>query len=516
MFSVRTILLLTVAMQCPGIHPPALLLAQQPVIQEETQVPLSLQKPKLQVSIQFEDSVINPDLQKSLPKQVLEILQLTRGTCSQLEVTTSPDDLTDSIPAPTDVAALGNCQIRFLVGLNDGVWTVDSSTRIELEDSWQQGERETVRETELLARKIALQATLASSALLLINSVDDSSLSATLLAGEYGISDSSLPLLDAGDLMAVVMLYYDRNGNLMQRQKLPYTYLQVESRDRSQVVCQLASAFRSPIPRSRRRVEVVALRLESKYSQTQVHVEKRGHSLRDAELTRVYVSPWHVEKKPEEASFVPSATLYTDRTGHLQLETTKLQEVLGTKFVKLEVMSENVVVARVPYFLGSQPGLSLQVPDDSARVAARIQFEQVKTELLRVTAKRAVLVAALKKLIEEPREIPAEPFFEQIAALPARQDFQEQTNLIRIVAETELMTLGNRVAARQVKDMQSEVDTLINRFLDDEQVVELKVALNYVDPVAEIPASTSIPQPGTTSEPLPRNPRPKVVIPQFK
>ncbi len=476
--------------------------------------PIPLVRPQVDILLYAIPSALENHDQATLSQEVKRHVANTWGesldwrfqTLSQTSWPVIPE-VRIPLKSVTSPETMGGTMIDLQVGYDSGGWNIHSRRWLALTNTWTTGVSRTVRSPELLPMQLALTIVDNYSAVVHIESVEVDTVSGSLIAGEYSVSDSSLPLLRQGDFLEVLLLYYDRDGQLITRQKLAWTYLQVQERNRGRVICEIQSAFRSPISRSRRRVEVMAYRVQPQAAETSLQLSTRGAYLRDFSLGRVYLTNWQSSAELADGAEMPTRLQVADRNGVLILNTTSLTEELGSPFLKLEVMSEEVVVARVPYLLGTQRELTLTVPDDSARVAASIRFEQLKTELLRVTAKRATLLAALRQLVDNPREIDPQPFFEQIEELPNREQFLQQSNLIRVSAETDLLALGNRVAANQVRKMAEASQALINRFLDEEPLTELKLALNYADPNA-VQATPENPQPAA-------KPRKGVVIPQF-
>ena len=114
------------------------------------------------------------------------------------------------------------------------------------------------------------------------------------------------------------------------------------------------------------------------------------------------------------------------------------------------------------------------VPDDSARVRAGLQLEQLKTQLLRAAAKRATLLAALRRLAENPSEIDPQPLFVELTRITDREAFFREITRIRVTATDDLLRLGNRTAARQVEKMCEETRQMVERHLDNDSVEELR------------------------------------------
>lgn len=163
---------------------------------------------------------------------------------------------------------------------------------------------------------------------------------------------------------------------------------------------------------------------------------------------------------------------------------------MGPGLIKIEVMSAESVVARVPWLPGSMSELEITVPDDSARLEARLQLKQLETELLRVTAKRATLIAALKQLANNPREIDPTLLFKEIKKLPPRKYFLKKITLIRVTATDILNRKKNRTASRDVRKLCEKTEAIVEKHLSNEPINELKLRLGYEEGKAESKSSS--------------------------
>ncbi len=374
-------------------------------------------------------------------------------------------------------------------------WQIRVRAWFALTDQWIEIPVQTLKNPEAIPRNLARIVSQLIPSVLKVERIEQGRIAGTLAGGEFSTPDDSVNLLRQGEFLGVVMLYFDRERQLKARQILPWTYLKVTGRNRALITCQTISAFRNPIPKSRRRVEVLAYRIHPLYAQTAVRVMVRDAPPRPFRLTRVFLSKWEsapvdeknsaknsAKNKEKQSSKVPPVAhleLTTTREGLLFLSRKELEKKFGSGLIKLEVMSDQAVVARVPWLPGSTAELEITVPDDSARIDARLRLEQIETELLRVTAKRATLIAALKQLADNPREIDPSFLFEEIKKLPSRKYFLKQIRLTQVTATDQLIQKGNRTAARDVRKMCEKTEAVVERHLDEEPIDELKLRLGY-------------------------------------
>ncbi|MBL4883200.1 MAG: hypothetical protein JKY95_01520 [Planctomycetaceae bacterium] len=395
--------------------------------------------------------------------------------------------------APNSLSGFNSTQVELYLTYDGRQWEIRSRSWLALTDQWSESPPQKLSNPQAIVRYLADTVALQFRPVIQIGAVELRTIEGDFIGGEFLTPDDSARRLHSGDVLGVVMLYFNRNRKLQARQLLPWTYLEVTDRNRAQISCKIISAFRSPIPRSRRRVEVMAYRINSLYPTTDARVMIRDKPNQPYRLTQVYLSSWSrpaspvkenktdakpdSKEQPEKKQPVPSIVLTTSREGTLLLSQKQIEQKLGPGLVKIEVMSSDAVVASVPWLPGSTAELELTVPNDFARIEAHLRLEQIKTELLRVTAKRATLIAALKQLANNPREIDPKPLFQEIEDLPSQDYFHNEVALVRIPATAQLIQKGNRTAARDVKKLCEQTEAIIQRHLNDEPIEELKLRL---------------------------------------
>jgi len=379
---------------------------------------------------------------------------------------------------------LADTEIELQLRHVDGVYLITSRYWLRLTDSWADGPTFEIQNESLVPRYLARAATSLQQPLLHIQDVDADRCSGVVAGGERIAPESpSGTGLITGDLLQPLLIYTNRNGELVRRQSIPWTYLQVQNLRRGQATADIASAFRAPLPAARRRVEIFAVRVPSFTDTTSLLVRRRGQTERPYPLAQVYISPWNStpadsDETTDAEQPPPSFNLTCNRNGRVELETADLLAALGTSLVKIEVLSGDSVVARVPWAVGSSSELELSVPDDTARLTAIESLDQVETDLLRVAAKRATLLAALRQLADQARDVDASPLWTELVSLPGSDQFARRITLIRVSAVEALTKLGNRTAARQVEKACETTSLLVNKHLANGDLEELKQRLN--------------------------------------
>lgn len=451
---------------------------------------IGLNAPRVEISLDLRNSGADPTRQQQWTEELQRLLLNSWGEAVPFTLkreTGQPDSA--STPEQTDPAVFRQ-QMELRVSWQaSGEWEISGQNHEPRSELKQELPPRRLHNVSLLARYLAEGATLLYFPLVQIEDVDEGLVRGTLAGGEFMPGDPALALLQSGDVLRVLLLYYDREGSLLARQTLDWTYLRVLERERSHVAAEVISAFRNPLPRTRRRVDILAWRPTPMLPATQFQIVTGQQPQRPLPLTQVWLSPWDTPQSPapettettdEESEenepttrSVPVQEQYTDRNGWLRLGRDQLVEHFGPGLIKLEIMSDQAVVARLPWLPGSEDLVRIQVPDDSARVQAGFQLEQVRTRLLRTAAKRATLIAAIRQLAEAERVEETGRLFEELRKLPGKEAFFRNITQIRVLAVEALQKLGNRTAARQVGIMCEEMRELVIKHLSDEPLDDL-------------------------------------------
>ncbi len=468
---------------------------------EEVPVPLELSPATVFLVLNINPHVVDSEMRLQLSNEVRRRLQNAFGQSIDLKLSIdhkrydAPVIAPDVSPSPNRLVELNQSVIELFLDNDGEQWQIRAKSWLSLTDQWIESPPRILKNPQAIALYMAKTVSRLVPCVVRIKEVELQSVTGLLAGGEFITPDDSASLLKQGDILGVVMLYFNRERKLQARQVLPWTYLEVTRRERADVACRTISAFRNPIPRSRRRVEVMAYRIKPLYENTKARVMIRDNPNHPFRLTKVFLSPWEAAQvssgEVSEKRTIPHAMLTTTRSGTLQLSRKEIEKKLGAGLIKIEVMSDEAVVARVPWLTGSTAELEITVPDDSARIEARLRLRQLETELLRVTAKRATIIAALKQLADNPRELDPTMLFKEIKKLPSRKYFQKQITLIRVAATEELNRKRNRTAARDVRKLCEKTESIVNRHLSDEPIDELKLRLGYEEKKEDSKAASS-------------------------
>lgn len=289
-------------------------------------------------------------------------------------------------------------------------------------------------------------------------------------AGEFPPGDDALMQFKEGDFLVPYLRYLDRNRNVRQLQQIPWSYLQVEEIDRSRVRVSLHSAFRMPLPTSRRRVEVMALRIRPHLESTQVKIYPRGNPRNPLVGYRCEV----LDRLPDEEDPVNDRVkLYTDRNGIVTIPADR-----DFPLMHLFVLSGQSVLAKVPIIPGNLPYLEIEVPDDRARLNVEGEVALLQGELVDIVATREVLMARTRSAADKNRWEEVDAFLSDLDQLPKQADFQRRIDTLRVQAVYAAQQARDRVAENRIKQLCSGISESAEKHLDDFRITDFRREMN--------------------------------------
>ena len=293
-------------------------------------------------------------------------------------------------------------------------------------------------------------------------------------AGEYPPRDLSVEQFRVGDYLTPYLRYLDRQRVVQRIQSIPWTYLRVEEITRSRIRVSVVSAFKNPIASSRRRVEVMAMRIRPHLSQTEVRVYPRGKRLNPLVGFRCEVMDrLPTEDDPVEDRF----KLETDRRGIVTVPVRPM-DPLQYLFVHSGVS----VLARVPFIPGDQPFLEVEVPDDSARLHVEGEVSLLQGELIDIVATREVLMARTRGASTKENWKDVDRFLQQLSELPTLQDFENRIETLRVQAVYSAQLARDRIAELRIRRLCRGITDSAEKHLDPFRIAEFRREMNSLKP----------------------------------
>lgn len=289
-------------------------------------------------------------------------------------------------------------------------------------------------------------------------------------AGEFPPGDEGLTQFQPGDFLVPYLRYMDRNRNVRQLQQIPWTYLQVEEIDRSRIRVSLQSAFRMPLPTSRRRVEVMAMRIRPHLSSTDVKIYPRGNPRNPLVGYRCEV----LDRLPDAEDPVNDRLkLYTDRNGIVRVPADR-----DFPLMHLYVQSGATLLARVPIIPGNLPYLEIEVPDDRARLNVEGEVSLLQGELIDIVATREVLMARARSAADKGRWEDVDTFLSDLEQLPKLNQFLDRIDTLRVSAVVAAQQARDRVAENRIKQLCGGVTDSAKKHLDDFRINDFRREMN--------------------------------------
>lgn len=286
-------------------------------------------------------------------------------------------------------------------------------------------------------------------------------------AGRHSPADSSAAQIRPGDVIQPFFRYLDEKLVVRSIQALPWTYLIADSVDGGRVKCSLVSGLRSPLSSSRRRsVDVVALRVRPHFDSTRLKlVPRRNRSKPLIGYSVEAVAKRFANDKPkgEPLKWV------TDRRGAVDIPT-----MTDGPLVWLYIRSGESLLSRVPFVPGIDQTVTIELPDDSIRLAVEGDTELLMIRLVDTVARRAVLIARARILAREGDWKHVDEQVVKIDNLPIIKDFESELILIRVPALEAAARNKDRSAEANVNRICTRVSGLIKRYLDQAPVRTLK------------------------------------------
>lgn len=268
--------------------------------------------------------------------------------------------------------------------------------------------------------------------------------------------------LHAGDLLQVVLRYFDRDHRLRQVQPVAWTYLVVQSAERGRVTARVVSGLRSPLGIGRRRVDVAAVAVRPHFDGTRLQLVHQNAPEEPLAGRGVTVA---ARTLPDEAADDEPIRQLSDRRGMVRLAADPSRPL-----VWVTVEGADRWLARVPVAPGVEPQLRLELPDDTRRLAAAGDLAQLKARLVDTVARRATLLVRTRAAARAGDWPAATRYLKTLDALPTARTLHDELRAL-------LAAAGAPAGSTPEAD---DIAALIDRHLSDEPLRALK------DEVAEL------------------------------
>ena len=227
-----------------------------------------------------------------------------------------------------------------------------------------------------------------------IDTVTENQVEMRVRGGEYLPPDISLAPFAVGDHVTSFLRHLGKNRELKRMQTIPWTLVRIDLSDRSYLRGTIISAFKSPLAISRRRVEMLGLKVRPAHPQTRLQVIPRGKPQSPMAGYRVELLDRPETKEDKVADRV---TLRTDRKGEVVIP---IDPAKPLRY--LIVYSGAAPLAKAPLIPGHAERVVLEAPDDAPRLNVEAETELLQSELVDIVARREVLMARAGERARKP------------------------------------------------------------------------------------------------------------------
>ncbi len=298
-------------------------------------------------------------------------------------------------------------------------------------------------------------------------------------AGELLAPQSSSVMFQPGDLLSPYFRYLNRDKQLRSIQPVPWTYLRIGDITRSRMTAEVETAFNAPLGGSRRRVELVAIRSHPRHAATRLRLAPRNNPGRPLVGVRVRV----YEHLPTEDDPDPAMTeLMTDRSGLVEIPRSP-----DDPLRRLLVHSGGAVLANVPFVPGLVPDVSMELPDDLARLGAEGNLAIVQGELIDVVSRRTIMLARALSLARKEQWKQADELMAQVGRQPTIAGFKSKVLAIRVPAVAESRRNRDRSGEQRIVAMCRQLEELAERYLARDAVRDVAAEIKELRQFSEKP-----------------------------
>ena len=288
--------------------------------------------------------------------------------------------------------------------------------------------------------------------------------------GEYLPPDVSLTPYAVGDHVTTFLRHLGKNKELKRLQVVPWTMIRVDLVERGYMEGTIISTFKSPFAGSRRRVEMLGLKIHPMFPQTKLQVIPRGKPQAPMAGYRVEVLD-HPETKDDKVT--DRVTLRTDRNGQIVLSADPAQPI---RYVT--VYSGAAPLATAPIYPGQVPQLVLEAPDDAPRLNVEAETELLESELVDLVARREVIMARARGACKKANWELVTDMEKQVDALPKLEQFLARIDALKNPAVLVAQKNKDRAQESRIIRMCKAITDLATQHLDPLKVKEFHVEMD--------------------------------------
>ncbi|MCA9024948.1 MAG: hypothetical protein KDA86_07025 [Planctomycetaceae bacterium] len=273
-------------------------------------------------------------------------------------------------------------------------------------------------------------------------------------------------LLQTGDLLTPHFRYLTREGEVRNVQSVPWTYLRVDSMIRSRLTCTVETAFASALSGSRRRVELMAIRARPSFPETRLSLVPRTNPNMPLVGVRVRV---YDELPSEEVPEPHFEEFMTNRFGSITISTD-----VAAPVKRLLVHSGGAVLANLPFMGGIDREVTLEVPDDAARLEVEGNLAMIQGELIDLVSRRSVMLARALSMARKESWDECDSIMASVDRLPSISIFKSKIIAVQVPGVERAQANRDKSAEKRINKMARELEELVDRYLTATPVRDVK------------------------------------------
>ncbi|MFO1007986.1 MAG: hypothetical protein U0929_18655 [Planctomycetaceae bacterium] len=297
-----------------------------------------------------------------------------------------------------------------------------------------------------------------------IDTVTEGNVEMRVRGGEFLPPDVRLMPFEVGDHVNAFLRHLGKNKELKRLQSIPWTTIRIDMVERSYLRGTIVSAFKSPLTVSRRRVEMLGMKIQTMHPSTRLRVIPRGKPQAPMAGYRVEIlnRPETKEDKVEDR-----VTMRTDRKGEIVIPADAEKPLRY-----LIVYSGTAPLAKAPLIPGYIEQAVLEAPDDAPRLNVEAETELLQSELVDIVARREVMMARARGASKNGDWELVSELQKKVAELPTLEQFQARIEALRNPAVQAAKRNKDKAQESRIVRMCKQIGETATQHLDPLKVKE--------------------------------------------
>ena len=305
-----------------------------------------------------------------------------------------------------------------------------------------------------------------------VEGVDGNTVQVRLRAGALAAPDADFALAQPNDIFVPSIAVRSRENRVERLLSIPWTYLTATEVSGSLMTANVGSGLRSPISakqRGRNETIVVAVRPQQQATRLELATQTKPSLPLVAHRIELRSSPaTPIQDDPVARLETLVGELLTDRRGLVMIAVDRERPL-----VWLFAYSGQHLLARVPFVPGVAPHVRLEVPDDSARLAAEADVQMLQGQLIDAVAVRNTQIGLIRAAAKQRDWKEQESRLAGLAKLEDAQSFLDRLAAVRVPAVNAAKTRKDKVAEARINRLCDEMATLIRQYLSEDRIKQL-------------------------------------------